>query len=127
MEVIQEARANQDDNIRFMPIIMLTSNQNERIIRKFLALGCDDIILYPCTSQPLANRLRMQIDQQFDYFQTAKYFGPDRRKKEHDEDHPDRRGGKNSYYRHIEIRRDLRGGVKVLSSQVFEPETRAAS
>lgn len=126
MEVIQEARANQDDNIRFMPIIMLTSNQNERIIRKFLMLGCDDIILYPCTSQPLANRLRMQIDQQFDYFQTAKYFGPDRRKKEHDADHPDRRGGKDSYYRHIEIRRDLRGGVKVLSSQVFEPETRAA-
>lgn len=122
IKMVAEVRANPDDNIRFMPVIMLSSERSERVVRKFLTLGCDDIILYPCTAQPLAQRLRMQINQQHDYFQTSSYFGPDRRKNETGETHPDRRGGKESFYRHIEIKRDLRGGVKVLSSQTFEPQ-----
>ena len=122
LKSVDQVRTNGDDAIRFMPIIMLTDEQSERTIQKFLALGCDDIVLYPCTAPPLAKRLRMQILQSQKYFQTQSYFGPDRRRNETAPPHPDRRGGKGSLYQNFEIKRDVRGGVKILSSQTFEPQ-----
>jgi len=123
LKTVDQVRANGDDTVRFMPIIMLTDEQSERTIQKFLVLGCDDIFLYPCTARPLAKRLRMQISQPQEYFQTANYFGPDRRRNESGPTHPDRRGGKGSQYQRFEIKRDIRGGVKILSSQTFEPQS----
>jgi len=125
VKTVNEVRANGDDTVRFMPIIMLTDEMSERTIRKFMTLGCDDIILFPCTAPLLAQRLRLQVDKQRDYFQTTTYFGPDRRRSGSDNDHPERRDGKGSTYRHIEIKRDIRGGVKVLSTKTFKPEPQA--
>lgn len=126
LNTIREVRSTPDDDVRFMPIIMLAGDSTERTIHQHLTLGCDDIIVYPCTAPPLERRLRLQIDREHDYFQTSTYFGPDRRKDETGTTHPDRRGGKGSHYRHIVIKRDVRGGVKVLSNQTFEPEAELA-
>ena len=117
-----EVRADGDDNVKYMPIIMLTEERSERVVQSYLTQGCDDIILYPSTVRLMTRRLRLQVNQPHDYFETSTYFGPDRRRGETGPGHPDRREGMASFYRHIEIRRDLRGGVKILSSHTFEPQ-----
>ena len=126
-DVVGEIRNDGDDDVRFMPIIMLSSDHTEQEIGRHLALGCDDIIIYPSPVRRVVARLRQQIHLPQEYFQTATYFGPDRRKGQNAKDHPDRRGGVDSYYRRITIRRDIRGGIKILSNETHQPQERAKS
>lgn len=125
-DYVSMARLSGNDDIRFMPIIMLADDRSEASVERYLKLGCDDIILYPCSGASLARRLRMQIGLKHDYFQTKDYFGPDRRKNEAGAPHSKRRGGRDAYYRHIEIKRTVRGGIKVLSNQSFDPNEKLA-
>lgn len=68
-----------DAGLRFMPIIQFSRDVSAKARRAKAALGFDDVIDPEGTGEEIARRLEMQLDRNRDYFETATYFGPDRR------------------------------------------------
>lgn len=120
-KITQFVRSSADENIRFMPIVVLLDASLESEVQEFLQLGCDDIIIYPCSAKTITQRLVQQVNTQRDYFQTDNYFGPDRRQLGMNEDHPERRGGKESSFRHMVISRAITGKIEIVSDTQHTP------
>lgn len=119
-------RSHADLSIRFMPIIMLTEQNDMPTIMKFINLGCDDVITMPRTALQMVDRLKQQVGRPRDYFQTDSYFGPDRRRFGTATTATDStRGGGRHFFRHFTIQRDLRRGITILNTEVFSPKGRA--
>lgn len=119
--ITKAIRSSNDDVIRFMPIIVLLDASLESEVHQFINLGCDDIIIYPCPPQKMAQRLELQVNTQREYFETDNYFGPDRRITTYDKPHPLRQGGKQSTYKHILIKRQLTGRINIISETMHTP------
>ena len=120
--VASAVRKSDEDHIRFMPIVVLLDASRESEVVEFINLGCDDIIIYPCTPQVLSKRLELQVTTKREYFETDTYFGPDRRIPQFDKAHPDRKGGAGSFYKKIVIKRDLSGKVTRVSETEHQLE-----
>ena len=99
-----------------MPIIALSENPEEQMVRSLIVRGVDDIVTLPAEGNSFAGRLRQQIDQPLHYFQTDTYFGPDRRRS-NDRGHPERRGGQNHTFQHFIIQRNPSNGIRVVFAQ----------
>jgi hypothetical protein len=99
--------------LRFSPLVYFTHAPSVDTIRQCIRMGFDDVIALPSVTGAIGERLFRQIGQPHVYYETATYFGPDRRNRlgqdrSTDSDH----GG--GQYRRIEIVRDPRSGVNVL-------------
>lgn len=121
-KVTETVRASRDDNIRCMPIIVLLDIGLVSTVHEFINLGCDDLIIYPCSAKEICQRLITQVQTERDYFETPNYFGPDRRIHLPDKEHAERRDGMKSTYTHLVIKRSLSGGVEIISSRKNVPE-----
>ena len=65
--------------IKFAPLISLGGNASAANIRLCIQMGFDDVIALPCASGDLRVRIHRQVEQRRVYYETATYFGPDRR------------------------------------------------
>jgi hypothetical protein len=76
-------------------------------------MGFDDVIALPYTSGDLSERIFRQVGHMQTYYETATYFGPDRRNRAGNprSSGSDHGGGE---YRRIEIMRNPLTGVDVL-------------
>ena len=68
-----------ESDLRFMPIVQFSRDVSAKARRAKASLGFDDVIDPESTAGEIARRLEMQLDRNRDYFETATYFGPDRR------------------------------------------------
>lgn len=116
-KVVALLRNRPEDQFRFIPIVALLDNRYESTVRNYIGLGCDDIVIYPCTARELRRRLKQQIERERDYYQTPDYFGPDRRGTAFANRQGPFREGQGEC-RHIVITRDLNGAVTVVSDTV---------
>ncbi len=121
-KITKLVRSSREDNIRFMPIIVLLDTSKESAVQEFLNLGCDDILIYPCSAKVIAHRLKQQVRKPRDFYETEQYFGPDRRIHAPNQEHPDRRNGEGSTYKHIVIERSVDGGIKIISTTQHAPQ-----
>lgn len=118
-ETITDIRTSPEVDICFMPVVLLTDETDRNFISGCIGAGFDDIIALPCRMIDFAARVKLQMENQLDYFKTSSYFGPDRRRGKANVNHPDRRGGRGFDYEKYVIRRNRRSGVKILSHQKF--------
>lgn len=100
-------------DLRFSPLIYFTRQASTETIKLCIRFGFDDVIALPYSGGDLSERVFRQVGRPFTYYETATYFGPDRRNRagsprSSDSDH----GG--GQYRRIEIVRDAESGVSVL-------------
>jgi hypothetical protein len=105
-------RFSDDMRLRFSPLIYFTPEPSVERIRACINMGFDDVIATPYAGGDLAERIGRQVGQTHIYYETATYFGPDRRNRvgpprSSDSDH----GG--GQFRRIEIVR-TDAGVDVL-------------
>jgi hypothetical protein len=105
-------RFSDDMRLRFSPLIYFTPEPSVARIRACINMGFDDVIATPYAGGDLAERVGRQVGRTQIYYETATYFGPDRRNRvgearSTDSDHG---GGK---FRRIEIVR-TDAGVDVL-------------
>ncbi len=114
-QVVALLRNRPEDQFRFIPIVALLDNRSESMVRGYIGLGCDDIVIYPCTAGELRRRLKHQIGHERDYYRTPDYFGPDRRGTAFAEDRTGSGRAGTGECRHIVISRDLSGAVTILS------------
>ena len=99
--------------LRFSPLIYFSRSLSIESIRACIKMGFDDVIALPYKAGDLSERVFRQVGRTQVYYETATYFGPDRRNRlgnsrSVDSDH----GG--GQFRRIEIVRNAMTGVDVL-------------
>lgn len=100
--------------LRFSPLIYFAKDASLETIKACINMGFDDIIIEPFSKRRVEERLSRQIGTSLTYYETASYFGPDRRNRLGEQtDHGDhhRNGGQ---YRRLEIIRNLITGINVV-------------
>jgi hypothetical protein len=99
-------------NVKFSPLIYVARDLSVEGIKLCIRMGFDDVIALPYAGG-LAERIGRQVGQPQVYYETASYFGPDRRNRvgESRSTESDHGGGQ---YRRIEIVRHPRTGVDVV-------------
>lgn len=111
--IAETVRFSADPEIRFLPLIYFGRELSVEGIKACIHMGFDDIIALPYLSGDLGERIFRQVGRMQVYYETATYFGPDRRNRtgntrSTDSDH----GG--GQFRRIEIVRNPMTGVDVL-------------
>lgn len=106
--VANAVRFSDDLRLRFSPLIYFTPEPSVACIRDCVNMGFDDVIATPYGGRDLAGRIGRQVGRTQTYYETATYFGPDRRNRigaprSSESDH----GG--GQFRRIEIIRSERG------------------
>lgn len=92
IQMVKTMRHHENQTIRFMPVIMLTGYSERGRIVAARDSGINEYLLKPVSPKSLYSRIRAIIEQPRRYVKAGEYFGPDRRRGEHDFDGPDKRG-----------------------------------
>ncbi len=78
--LIGEIRRNPARELAYAPLAYFTYNGSEDLIDTCVGLGFDEVIGMPLTRDRLKAGLMRQIETPQVYYETAEYFGPDRRR-----------------------------------------------
>jgi hypothetical protein len=100
--------------LRFLPLIYFAREPSLDTVRHCIRMGFDDVIALPIAGDDVGGRIERQIDRIHTYYETATYFGPDRRNRTGGAPRSagsDHGGGQ---FRRIEIRRSPDTGVDVI-------------
>ncbi|ODT78611.1 MAG: hypothetical protein ABS76_23090 [Pelagibacterium sp. SCN 64-44] len=116
--VADSIRFSPSRRLRFSPLIYVSESPSVEAISACLNMGFDDIITMPFTRRRLLERITRQVGTSLVYYETASYFGPDRRNRITAPGRPaeSRLGGQ---FRRLEIVRNLLSGINVLRDDHF--------
>lgn len=119
--VISSIRASGDIETKFAPIILFTTDLSFEDYLEYIRLGFDDVITLPEKRELITSRLTNQVGHDIEYFETATYFGPDRRRMEIEPPNGVQRS--NVPHSHIKyvFRRNPASGTKLLQRIVNLP------
>ena len=131
IEAVASVRAHNELILRFLPIIMISEETGSQNVLKYIQMGCDDIVLHPCTAATLAARFAQQLDRPIDFYQTETYFGPDRRTRElldkRKVKNQGLRGSGEHFFRLFVIQRHASRGTSIQSTQACLPNNYGAT
>ncbi|MCB1650497.1 MAG: response regulator [Alphaproteobacteria bacterium] len=80
VELIDWIRSHDDDDIRFMPIILISAYTTEKVIITARDHGANETLVKPLSGQKLAKRVTSVINTPRPFIKTPTFFGPDRRR-----------------------------------------------
>lgn len=117
--VAEAIRFSASRRIRFSPLIYFSESPSIEAITSCINMGFDDVITMPFTRSRVMERINRQVGSRFIYYETASYFGPDRRGRLPIAPRPiESRQGRP--FRRMEIVRNLATGVTVVRDDCFE-------
>ena len=90
MDMVREIRASNQEQIAFMPIIMITGHTERENIETARDAGVTEFLAKPFTAKTLYSRIATLVDNPRAFVKTRSFFGPDRRRRE-EEPETDRR------------------------------------
>ena len=108
-----------DDRLRFSPAVLIVGECSESEALRYINLGFDDIVVLPEAAKVLERRFTNQMAIPVPYFETATYFGPDRRRSQRlasASNHPGRGSGEHRHVRYLVQRAPA--GVEILRREV---------
>ena len=82
LDFVRLVRSGNDSPNRFVPIIMLTGHTETHRVMEARDCGINEFLAKPISARGLYARIRQIIDNPRPFIQTARYFGPDRRRKQ---------------------------------------------
>lgn len=97
--------------LRFSPLVYFAETPSMDAIQSCVEMGFDDVITLPFVAQRVNDRLVRMIDRTQIYFETSKYFGPDR-------GHFHKDASDAGAYRRIEIVRTMDAGISVVRDEI---------
>jgi len=111
--IAESIRFSPSADIRFSPLIYFSRTLSIETTKLCIRMGFDDVIALPYTSGDLSERIFRQVGHMQTYYETATYFGPDRRNRAGNprSSGSDHGGGE---FRRIEIMRNPLTGIDVL-------------
>src|SRR5689334_5166943 len=77
--IADAVRFSDDMRLKFLPLIYFSPEPSVDDIKACIQMGFDDIIALPYLSGDLTERIGRQVGHTQTYYETATYFGPDRR------------------------------------------------
>jgi len=81
-ELIRWVRNHKKDQIRFMPILLITAFASEEAITEARNNGANEALVKPVSGEKLASRILSVINKPRPFIKTPDFFGPDRRRKD---------------------------------------------
>ena len=81
-ELITWIRNHEADDVRFLPIIVVSGYTTEKLTYKTRDMGVNEVLVKPISGKLLASRICSVIDNPRPFVQTKDYFGPDRRRQD---------------------------------------------
>lgn len=79
LSLIKQLRANESNDSRFIPILILTSHTQQRNIEKYRDSGANIVIAKPLSAKAVYDRLGKIAQDPRAFVQATGYIGPDRR------------------------------------------------
>lgn len=79
-DLLKWIRSNEDDSIRFLPVVVVSGYTTELMSAQARDLGANEILVKPVSGTKLASRICAVIDAPRPFIDVAGYFGPDRRR-----------------------------------------------
>lgn len=117
--VLRSVRTSIIDDVRYAPIVLFAADGPFEQYLAYIDMGFDDIITLPEKAVIVEQRLLSQLGTEHVYFDTATYFGPDRRRMEVAPPSEHKRAATpHSHVRHY-FRRDPMRGIIVLRSESY--------
>lgn len=117
--VLRSVRASIIDDVRYAPIVLFAEDGPFEQYLSYIDMGFDDIITLPENAAIVEQRLIAQLDTEHMYFETATYFGPDRRRMEVEPPEQfKRQDAPHAHVRHF-FERDPRRGIVVVRSDSY--------
>ncbi len=114
-------RFSRSRQVRFSPMVCFVESPDPSLISMCLQTGFDDILAPPYSAKRVAPRLAAQVERRLVYYQTADYFGPDRRISHfagnNTINHSDK--AKEGAHRRIEITRSFDSEINIVSDRFF--------
>ena len=119
--IAEAVRFSTTRRLRFSPLIYFAESPSVEAITGCINMGFDDVITMPFTRKRVLERMARQVGQSLVYYETPRYFGPDRRGRPGiEQGHgKSRRGGQ---FRRLEIVRNLISGTNVVRDDHFASE-----
>ena len=90
-DFLREVRQNTQHPQRTVPIILLTGYTEKHRIHSARDLGINEFIVKPISARNLHARLVKMIEHPRRFYSSQTYFGPDRRRRQVEFDHEERR------------------------------------
>lgn len=94
-ELIKHIRANQNEDIRHLPVLVTTAYSSTRFVRKARDMGASEVLCKPISVAEVFDRLVHMRNHPRQFVKTGEYVGPDRRRTLRGFDGMDRRAGEN--------------------------------
>lgn len=125
--VSEAIRFSPSRRIRFSPLIYFSESPSIDSITRCINMGFDDVITMPFSRTRVLERVNRQVGRNLTYYETAGYFGPDRRDRVTAPKRAaeSRLGGQ---FRRLEIVRNLLTGVNVVRDDLYmQPAGKSAA
>lgn len=91
LELMDWMRNHKEEQIRFMPIVTVSSFANAETISKARDHGTNEVLVKPMSGEKLASRILSVIDHPRPFIKAPSFFGPDRRRRQKEFSGDDRR------------------------------------
>ncbi|HRC27435.1 MAG TPA: response regulator, partial [Alphaproteobacteria bacterium] len=79
-DLLDWIRGNRDDEIRFLPVIVISAYTTERVVSMARDRGANEALVKPVSGMKLAQRILATIDNPRPFISGGGFFGPDRRR-----------------------------------------------
>lgn len=79
-DLLRWIRGHANDDIRFLPVIVISAYTTERVTVAARDLGANETLVKPVSGKALAQRICSVIDKPRSFIKAPDYFGPDRRR-----------------------------------------------
>jgi hypothetical protein len=100
--------------LRFLPLIYFARDPSLDTVKHCIRMGFDDVIALPIAGDDVSGRISRQIGVIQTYYETATYFGPDRRNRDGGTERSRESDHGGGQFRRIEIVRNPDTGVDVI-------------
>jgi CheY-like chemotaxis protein len=81
VQFVRDIRRSPADELRFLPIIMVTGHSERLRVEEARDAGVSEFVAKPLTAQALMARLEAAVMRPRPFVSSADYFGPDRRRR----------------------------------------------
>jgi len=82
VELIKWIRNHEDEEIKYLPIILTSGYTTQKVITTARDLGAHESLVKPISGIMLAHRILSVIDEPRPFYRTPTFFGPDRRRQD---------------------------------------------
>jgi hypothetical protein len=100
--------------LRLMPLIYFAFEPSLDTVKHCISMGFDDVVALPIAGDDVTGRIGRQIGVIQTYYETATYFGPDRRNRDGGPQRSTESDHGGGQFRRIEIMRNPDTGVDVI-------------